>query len=122
MSRQTLDQIRAAYAWNCVKDCSGDYENLAKGAGALVMTNGLMATLAFYQGKGKDHHKKLLNHLTGWLCERGLTPSADYVQVMECLYKGSSADYRAATEEALALIRWLRQLAPAARTEKETCE
>lgn len=42
-----LEQQRAAYAWNCVQNCSSDYVNLAKSAPALVMGNGLMQTLAF---------------------------------------------------------------------------
>ena len=50
----TLDQQRAAYAWISVQGCNSDYVNLSKGAGALIMSNGLMATLAFYESKGKD--------------------------------------------------------------------
>jgi len=128
--RPTLDQQRAAYGWQCVSEHQADrekYKNLAKSAPALIMNNGLMQTLAFLQDKGKDHHKALLGHLCQWLGRRfGGEPlvgdrrfaaekDADYRRVMESFYNSPSGLYRRATDESLALLRWIRQLAPAHR-------
>lgn len=60
-SRPSLDQQRAAYAWQCVQGCNSrndDYTNLAKAAPALIMNNGLMQALAFYQDKANWDDKK----------------------------------------------------------------
>jgi len=120
---QTLDQRRAEYAWECVRDAATEkYVNLVKGAPALIMNSGLMQTLAYYNEKGKTHHKTLLDHLLGWLCDGGavLSSAAEFAAAMQDLYEGDSATYRRATEEALALLRWLRQLAPAAERGRRT--
>jgi CRISPR-associated protein Cmr5 len=127
--RPTLDQERARYAWECVskleKELGDYYINVAKSAPALIMNNGLMQTLAFLQGKDKDHHKALRDHICKWLGRRfGGEPlggdrrfaaenEADYRRVMESLYNSPSGLYRRATDESLALLRWVRQLAAA---------
>lgn len=120
--RQDLDQQRAAFAWKSAMNCNDKYANLAKSASALVMNNGLMQTLAFYASKAKkdeeDHHRKLCEDICGWLEKRGFSISADspFRRVMGYLHGSSSPDYRRATEEALALLRWIRQFASALTT------
>lgn len=119
----SLDQKRAAYAWKKVQALNpglkGEYSKLAKGAPALIMNNGLMQTLAFYQdkAKAKAHHKELNEHIIGWLWERrpcrdvGVAPTPTFEQTMNNLLAYDSQAYRAATEETLALLRWIRQFA-----------
>jgi len=119
--RQTLDQVRARFAWEAaekgVKDHGDKYRNLAKGAPALVMGSGLMPTLAFLEGKKDAAHSALLGDLCRWLCmrfswiegERG----GDYASVMQHLHEASSDQYMAATQEALAILKWIRQYADA---------
>ncbi len=109
---QTLEQQRAAYAWKQVQHCGKDYTNLAKGAPALIMANGLMQSLAFYESKGQDH-QKLNKHILGWLSKQKLVESEKFKDAMECLYDTSPAKYRHATQEALELLKWVRQFAPA---------
>ena len=112
----TLDQRRAAYAWEKVQGCNNDYCNLAKAAPALIMSNGLMQTLAYYQDKGKDHHKALSLHLRKWLKYRFYSrfDGEDYQNIMQGLFNATDAQfYRQATEETLALLRWIRQFAAA---------
>ncbi len=109
----TLEQQRAAYAWERVKGCRKDYTNLAKAAPALIMNNGVMQTLAFYQSKGKDHHLALNRHLCGWLQHRGLVARGEFDAVMEALHQADAAEFRQATEECLAVLKWIRQFAPA---------
>ena len=73
MPTTSLDQQRAAYAWQCVQNVPNDYDKLAKAAPALIMNNGLMQALAFYQDKGKtkegvmDRYHALNVHLMRWL-------------------------------------------------------
>ncbi len=132
MAALSLEQQRAQFAWGCVKDgCTSDYKNLAKGAPALIMGNGLMQVLAFLEAKGKDHHAKLSSHVRGWLGLRlggaRLAPAmaAEFPRtkdkrepafndVMNALVSCDSSLFLRATEEALEILRWLRQLADAA--------
>lgn len=57
----TLEQQRAQFAWDNATRAKvhlangfGDFINTAKAAPALIMNNGLMQTLAYYQAKGLD--------------------------------------------------------------------
>lgn len=119
---KTLEQERAAFAWKKVQGQSGDYRTLVKSAPAMIMSNGLMQTLAFLKGKGKQHHGDLLSHLLEWLVQRkiialNIDNGADFSASMENLYGSSSQRYQQATEEAMAILRWLRQLVDAALKE-----
>ena len=121
----SLDQKRAAYAWQCVQTLPKDYDKLAKAAPALIMNNGLMQALAFYQDKGKtkegvmDRYHALNAHLMCWLGRQlggNDFPSeqrASFDTVMPALYNAEPELFRRATEETLALLRWIRQFAAA---------
>lgn len=113
-AQPSLDQRRAAYAWEKVQGCGDEYMKLAKGAPALIMNNGLMQTLAFYEDKGKNHHRDLNRHIIDWLATY-LTgqPVANvpFTTMMDSLLQADSAKYRRATQETLALLRWIRQFA-----------
>ncbi len=122
---QTLDQKRAALAWgyatashNLPGDASDKYRNLAKGAPALIMNSGLMPTLAFYKSKGPAE-QQLLNDLMTGLVQR-LAPQPvprDFMAFMAMLQKGESRDYLRYTDEALELLKWLRQFVDAVKSE-----
>ncbi len=105
----SMEQKRAAYAWRVVQGENDDYTKLAKGAPALIMNNGLMQTLAFYQDK---KHHSLNKHIIDWLAsyfkhDENVLMSFD--KMMEALLNADSQKYRKATEETLALLRWIRQ-------------
>jgi len=117
---QTLDQQRAAFAWECVAKAKadsnlkfGDYTNLAKSAPALIMGNGLMATLAFFQQKSKEA-QEVSSAICKWLTKRmaSLFVGSSYQEVMEGLHGARSDHYLHATDEALEILRWIRQFAP----------
>ena len=112
--KPSLDQQRAAYAWKKVQGYDSDYTKLAKGAPALIMNNGLMQTLAFYADKDKNHHRALNQHLIDWLAPY-LTDkevsNLPFKAMMDALQNADSQKYRKATEETLALLRWIRQFA-----------
>ena len=108
----TLEQQRSKFAWDCVQGCNKGYVVLAKSAPALIMNNGLMQTLCYLQDK---KHFELLKHLREWLAKRfpEFTQVTDFEALIGKLLKADSAQYRQATEEALLLLRWIRQFAAA---------
>ena len=123
MSTMTLEQQRSQTAWDMAQegiDTSGkEYCNLAKAAPALIMNNGLMQTLAFFNEKGgkepRSRYHILAGHLRRWIVRRDGGPDQDpgFQALMGALLKADSARYRQATEEALLLLRWIRQFAAA---------
>ena len=114
---QTLDQQRAQFAWNCAsRNAKVDgYREMAKGAPALIMGNGLMPALTFYQSRTGSNQKPaslILADLLGWLAVRKLVPN-NFTAAMTAFFGASSQDYMCATDEALAMLKWLRQFADA---------
>lgn len=113
----TLEQQRAQFAWEHVRQCEpaylDRYKPLSKGAPALIMNNGLMQALAFYEYKGESHHKALSAHIRRWLRERRLVDGESFEAVMQSLHGMDAAGFRRATEEALELLKWIRQYASA---------
>ena len=127
---QTMEQKRAAFAWDAAGEGTGKtgdkYSKLAKGAPALIMSSGLMQTLAFLRDKGEVHHQLLLKHLLQWMAHcfdgeatqqashpfpRKVQP--DFVATMQALFNARPAQYQRATSEAMSVLRWIRQLAAA---------
>jgi CRISPR-associated protein Cmr5 len=114
---QTLDQQRAQFAWNCAsRNAKVDgYREMAKGAPALIMGNGLMPALTFYQSRTGSNQKPanlILADLLGWLAVRKLVPN-NFTAAMTAFFGAPSQDYMRATDEALAMLKWLRQFADA---------
>jgi CRISPR type III-B/RAMP module-associated protein Cmr5 len=118
----TLDQLRAQYAWEKALNSRAlkkfdEYCNLAKGAPALVMGNGLMSALALWRSRGKEHATQLLDDVLIWLAPRTKMESPQFDDTMARLTQMGSLEYMAATDETLALLRWLRQCADAVAEE-----
>ena len=120
--KQTLDQERAKYAWECVSDVSDidTYANVVKSSANLVVNNGLMQTLAFLEGKSKkgNSQEHLLRHLCNWLQRRVFCANNDsgFEKTMDSLYQSSSDRYMQSTNEVIAIFSWLRQLADAKKS------
>lgn len=113
----TLDQQRAQYAWGCANRNTvvAGYREMVKGAAALVMGNGLMATLAYYRSRNGSNERAaqlLLADLLGWLGKRAIVP-ADFAAAMNEFFGADAQGLMHATDEALAMLRWLRQFADA---------
>lgn len=108
---KTLDQERSELAWAKVQGMSKDYKNLAKSMPALVMTNGLMQALAFLEAKGDSQHKNLLAHLQEWLKKQQILSDTSFGGTMKTFHSMDSLGYQRATEETLAIFRWIRHLA-----------
>jgi len=118
-ARPTLEQQRAQHAWECCKDYQDSHVKFAKGLPALIINSGLMQVLAFCHEKGGKEHGKhcedVARHLRGWLQQRfsNQIKSSGFEEFMQALLKAKPADYQAITAEAMAWLKWLRQLAPA---------
>ena len=111
--RQTLEQQRAANAWQVCASYSKEHVNAAKALPALIMNSGLMQVLAFCHEKG-GANQKVADQLRAWLCKRrGSERDPGFEAFMEELMRSSPAGYQAVTAEAFAWLRWLRQMAPA---------
>lgn len=110
----SIDQQRAAYAWQCASKRRGieRYCELTEGASALVMGSGLMAALAFWRSRKKEAADALLEDLLGWFA-KGQQPLAKFDTAIERMVKASPRQYMELTDEALSLLRWLRQFAKA---------
>ena len=121
---QTLDQQRAALAWGYATAAmktgfAKKYRNLAKGAPALIMNSGLMPTLAFYNSKDPEHRALLEDLLTGLSTRLKPSPQPKNFQefMVHLQQKCTSQDYLRMTDEALELLKWLRQFVDAVETQ-----
>jgi len=119
----TLDQQRGALAWSYasagIAAHGKTYKGLAKGAPALIMNCGLMPTLAFYNGKDKaalqlldDLIRGLSVRLHGKALKPGLGQQS-FPSFLQELQRVESQDYLRATDEALELLKWIRQFVDA---------
>lgn len=118
---QTMEQKRAQHAWKKARGGVAshgiDYVNDAKGLPALIMNSGLMQVAAFLHQKG-GRHATLLSHLLEWLHEQCETP-ADFSGFMNAMMEAPPQKYRTVNAEAMAWLRWLRQMAPAMKQGEE---
>ena len=127
VSRQrSLEMQRAEYAWHVINDIDKDKQieeeakediyQLAKGAPADIQVNGLGQIMAFWRSKGKLQHKKLDEHLSGWLRQQiGLTQNTDVLNWI--IEDAGTDDYRRATAEAIAMLIWEKRFAEAKMVE-----
>lgn len=88
----------------------GRYRNYAKSAPALVMTNGLIATLAYYQSRNKN--EKEAGQFREDLCELALGKS-NYSESMKDLLEAKPHQYMEKTESSLEVLKWMRQFCDA---------
>ncbi len=112
--KTTLEQQRAADAWQRCQNYGKEEVNAAKGLPALIMNSGLIQVLAFCHEKGKAN-AKVAQDLQDWLAQRFIKvlPKADFETLMANLMNATPADYQAITSEAFAWLRWMRQMAAA---------
>jgi len=102
---------------------------MAKGASALIMSNGLMQTLAYYQsrtGNNSTEAEKLATDMLLWLQNSNVLvfPDGAYIadgtfnNTMNALLHTNSTQYMRATQEIMAMLRWLRQFADVLKPER----
>ncbi len=121
-----LEQGRAAYAYKCAQEgaVSGkgkEYKSYVKKMPMLIKTNGLGAAVAFAFAKGAKNGLAQKNEPWGllycqldrWIREKGTLGQLPENRLAEKLTGISSAEYRAATVEILALLNWIKRFADA---------
>lgn len=138
--RQTIDQRRAAHAWNKIEWVLGkwphrvengkrgtdpkarEYGQLVKDLPTRILASGLGQALAFRWAKGKDNEQTLalLQHLGDWVLDKRKNPASTKTepQPQDLIRKLVDADatfLRHATEEAIAYLQWLKRFAEAER-------
>jgi CRISPR-associated protein Cmr5 len=116
--RQRLEQGRAKHAFDAAseaakRDDKDDYKSYTKKVPMLIKTNGLGATVAFMQSKGKAY-KTILENLESWLKE-DVKFSALYGKIggslIDKIISCETNEYRALTTESLAYLGWLKRFA-----------
>lgn len=130
-NRKKLEQGRAEDAYKCAvyvrdykKSFSEDYKQLVKKVPMLIKTNGLGATFAFLQSKGKNEdneHTQVLKDIAQWLKLDAkslmIYKSEDLTKTEVELAKTMvhrttemySSEYRTITLEVLAYLNWLKR-------------
>lgn len=127
MSAMSMEQRRARHALahiNSLATCGqasyGNYIAYVKALPATILSNGLgqaMATLlAAAKGRAEDPHKRLYDHVSGWLC--GDDPAADVPypgadDLIKAITTNEEPAYLRAQAEALAYLTWLKKFAAA---------
>ena len=117
---QTLDQRRAAHAWEAVQEAKRERDKEFKGQAKKLPTRiiaaGLGQALAFLHAKG--YSPLLLRVLSDWVLDKRRKPEsraerpADNALIQHIL-NGTSEELRLATGETLAYLQWLTRFADA---------
>lgn len=126
MSQTTITQLeqgRAAKAYDYVLEGaklskSKEYKSYLKKMPMLIKTNGLGAAVAFAFSKGSTNGTPDVNNPWGlifkqlqeWIIEKKLLSSETKNLALQ-LTMVDSATYKAVTNEAIALINWMRRFA-----------
>jgi len=117
MPRAAIENGRAAYAYDLVAnfvqksspDSQKEYRAYVKKLPAMIKTNGLGQTLAFYYAKAGTH-RQVYEQIAGWIQKNhgNLVPGDDFI---EAVVKLDSQDYRLIATEVIALVTWMRRFA-----------
>ncbi len=120
----SLEQSRVQYAYKAVTEAKSDgkrftsYRSRTKGIGNLIMNDGLIGAMTFISTKNgkEDGGEILFRHMIGWLAIRFPNDfkharSNSVTSAIEDLVNvRDSSTYMRITEEAMSLVRWLRQM------------
>lgn len=121
---KTIEQGRAKYAFEKVKEISDNtedgskklkenYKSTAKKLPVLIKTNGLGQTLAFLKSKGGKNtinaHDMLYEHIGSWLQTKDIKRLVNEDELVEQVINLKSQEYRQVTVETLALLNWIRR-------------
>jgi CRISPR-associated protein Cmr5 len=109
---KTLEQERASFCIEKIrkiketnnKDNIQKFETNAKRLPSLVVSNGLIPTLAFY--KSKKERKDVYKVVNEWLKKRNIIQS----DALDDLVKTDFQTLRLATMEVLAIANWLKRI------------
>lgn len=114
--QQTTQQKRAAFAYDRIQEVPADaqksYAKFARDLPAMILKDGLGASLAFVKAKSvkKNGAKLLLQHLDAWLKQEDF---------LAWVIKQDSLVYRQKATEVLAYMSWIKRFVEAAGWEPE---
>ncbi len=117
--RQRLEQGRARHAYLSAEIASKggekkEYKAYTQKVPMLIKTNGLGATLAFMNTKGKAYIA-IKNNINDWLKEdlkfSAIIAKLEGHDIVDKVIHCDSATYRALTIEVLAYLNWLKRFA-----------
>lgn len=115
-TRVGIENGRAIFAFEAVKKAKEGgvkdfkaYRSYVKKMPSLIQVNGFGQALAFCFQKGKEYDA-IYSTLRDWLKEKYKDKFKDK-EFVEVVISLSSAEYRAWTMEALALLNWMRKFA-----------
>lgn len=131
--RQTLQQKRAASAWDHIQGVEGEevqkkYGSLARRIPSMIQSNGLASTLAFLLSKGKGEHQLIYVHISNWvvtyletrrskdlddLLENVRERTKNQIDLITLVRQEDMDVYRRATTEAIEYSIWLKRYAEA---------
>ncbi|MFN4226536.1 MAG: type III-B CRISPR module-associated protein Cmr5 [Candidatus Ratteibacteria bacterium] len=115
---KTLTQTRAEFALEKVKEVNNKeykdkYKTYALKVSSLIVSNGLIPTLAFLKAKGD--RKEVYNTLNEWLKKKKFINQ----DALEELVNSDVSRLRLATMEILEFANWLKRMAEVELGEKE---
>lgn len=114
----TTDQLRAVFAYEWVKSARqrnfwDKYQKASRSAPALAMGNGLMQALLFLKDKDEGAGQ-LAEDVLAWLeKQKLLTASGDFSARLQELAGADAEQFLYATQEALEILKWIKQFAAA---------
>ncbi len=121
---KTLNQERAKFAmekiWKVKKLKKSEkkkFATYAKRLPALIITNGLLPTLAFLASK--DDSRAVYETLVKWLQEKDYITENDLDKAIDEVAGMDASKLRAITTEALAFADWLKRLSEAYLSDEE---
>ncbi len=112
---KTLSQDRAFFVQKRIEEHKSEnmkaenYKSYAAKLPAMIVNNGLAATLAFMKQASGDEWRMLYQDLTIWLQQKGMIPKGK--DLLDAVLDVDAVMYRHMTREALALAEWLKRLA-----------
>jgi CRISPR-associated protein Cmr5 len=113
-SPATLDQRRAAHAWQVANDLKGDKKQFGTQVKKLptrIMAAGLGQALAFLEAK--KYAPELQQALANWIHERRPVKDGETKRLVVRVIQGDADFLRFATAESLAYLAWLVRFADA---------
>ena len=111
-----IEQGRAAFAYDCVKEIVQEtdeglkkkYKTGAKKLAVLIKTNGLGQALAFINRRDAGN-EKLYDTIGQWLSHKQLIELDEDGDLVAVVIEKPSSEYRRITIETLALLNWVRR-------------
>ena len=119
---QKLEQGRAEFAYNCVKDAleldsrrQKEYKSYVKKIPQMILSNGLGSTLAFVLSKSEKGnaydliYKQIEMYLRSQSASRIRLPNQ--IDLVQWIVSCNSTEYKYASREILSFFNWLRRFA-----------